>query len=122
MSVAEQTLEPTMVACALSGEAFKARLASIAELNRASLLTHRRDDHRLELIYAANAREQVLNMVRGEQMCCTFLQFEVHHEPGAVHVVIVAPQAAREMAETMFDAFQSKAQSPAGCACCGVSP
>jgi hypothetical protein len=46
---------------------------AIAELNAATLVSHRRDDLRLELTYAAAAREQVESMVRGEQACCAFL-------------------------------------------------
>jgi hypothetical protein len=69
----EQTSEPPAIACTLPPAEFKARLTAIAELNAAALVSHRRDDLRLELTYAAAAREQVESMVRGEQACCAFL-------------------------------------------------
>jgi hypothetical protein len=114
----DQLSEPAPIACTLEADDFKARLAWIAELNKSSLRGQRRDDLRLELVYAANARDRVLQMVRGEQGCCAFLTFEVRDEPGAVRVIIGAPEAAREAAETVFETFQSKTPSQAGCSCC----
>jgi hypothetical protein len=119
MSMAEETSEPPAIACTLAPADFKARLTAIAELNAAALVSHRRDDLRLELIYAAAAREQVVSMVRGEQACCAFLTFDVHEENGDIRVVIEAPEDAREAAEIVFEPFRSKTARQAGCSCCG---
>jgi hypothetical protein len=100
---------------------FQARVAWIAELNAAALQSHRSDDLRLELAYAASAREQVLQMVRGEQACCAFLAFEVSDEPGLVRVTIQAPEAARDVAETVFEPFQSKKGVQESCSCRGAT-
>ena len=108
------------VACTLGAGDFRARLDWIAELNKAALRQHLREDLRLELTYAAEARTQVLEMVRREQECCAFLTFQVRDEPGLVRVTIVAPEAAREAAETVFEPFQSTAPSGAS-TCCGAS-
>jgi hypothetical protein len=104
----DQPSAPALAACTLEAGDFKARLAWIAELNKSSLRDHRRDDLRLELVYAADARDRVLQMVSGEQACCAFLKFEVRDEPGAVRVIIDAPEAAREAAETVFEQFRSR--------------
>lgn len=117
--MAEQTSEPPAIACTLAPADFKARLAAIAELNAAALVSHRRDDLRLELTYAAAAREQVVSMVRGEQTCCAFLTFDIREEDDGVHVIIEAPENAREAAETVFEPFRSKPARQAGCGCCG---
>ena len=109
------------VACTLAAGDFKARVASIADLNRRALRGQRRDDLRLELTYAADAREEVLAMVRGEQDCCAFLDFQVQDGAGAVRVVIQAPERAREAADTVFEPFLSAVPVSTACSCCGAA-
>lgn len=116
-----QLSEPAPVACTLGAGDFKARLAWIADLNRRALRSQHRDDLRLELTYAAEALDEVLEMVRGEQECCAFLTFEVSEEGGSVRVVIHAPERAREAAETVFEPFLSRTPAGAGCGCCGTA-
>lgn len=113
--------EPAPVACTLGAGDFKARLAWIADLNRRALRSQHRDDLRVELVYAAEARDEVLEMVRGEQECCAFLTFEVREEGGSVRVVIQAPEGAREAAETVFAPFLSGTFVGTGCGCCGAA-
>lgn len=113
--------DPAPVICTLGAGDYKARLAWIADLNSRALRAHHRDDLRLELTYAAEARDEVLDMVRGEQACCAFLDFAIRHEPGVVQVVIEAPERAREAAETLFEPFQAKAAVVAACRCCGAA-
>lgn len=119
--MAEHTSEPPAIACMLAPAEFRARRTAIAELNDAALLTRRRDDMRLELTYAAVARERVVGMVRGEQACCGFLTFDIHEENGGIRVVIEAPEAAREAVETIFEPFRSKTARQTGCGCRGVA-
>jgi hypothetical protein len=113
--------EQAPIACTLDAGDFKKRLAWIAALNTAYLRDHRRDDLRLELVYAADARDQVAQMVRGEQACCGFLSFEIRDEPDAVRVIIEAPEAAREAAAMVFEPFQSKAPNETACGSCGAT-
>jgi hypothetical protein len=123
--VADEVSEMPAIACTLNTEGFKARLDCIAELNSAALLSHRREDLRLELIYDAGARTRVLEMVGDEEACCTLLSFEVRDEGDTVHVIIRAPENARAAAETVVEPLRSKAPAPpvsrAGCACCGAA-
>jgi hypothetical protein len=112
--------ESVPIVCTLGAEDFKDRVAWIANLNASALLKIRRDDLRLELTYAPSAKEDVLQMVRGEKACCSFLTFEMQDEPQSIRVIIEAPEEAREAAELVFAPFQSKTAKQAGCACCGA--
>jgi hypothetical protein len=115
--------EPPPIACTLGAGDFKARLAWIADLNRRALRGARRDDLRLELTYAPEARDDVSLMVRQEEACCAFLAFDLSEEGGAVRVTITAPEEARAAADTVFAPFapSATASAPTGCACCGAS-
>jgi hypothetical protein len=120
MNMADQILAVPAIACTLNAGDFIARMAWIAELNNTALLGHHRDDLRLELIYAGNARPRVLAMVSAEEACCAFLTFEITDEIDTIHVVIQAPESAREAAETVLDSFQAKTPAGTSCACCGA--
>jgi hypothetical protein len=103
--------ETPPIACTLSGVAFGNRRTKIADLNRAALRGYRHHGLRLELLYAAGARTQVLEMVRAEQTCCTFLTFETREEPDALWVIVEAPERAREAAPSLFEALYSTSAS-----------
>jgi hypothetical protein len=109
--------EAAPIACTLHAAEFRSRRAKLADLNRTALESYRRDDLRLELLYAIEARSQVLEMVRAEQTCCTFLTFEIREEHDALRVIVEAPERARDVAESLFDAFYSATpgQEPRGC-------
>ncbi len=114
------TEEP--IACTLTPGDFKSRVGSIAALNRAALLDHQRDDLKLVLTYAIDARDKVLAMIEGERSCCAFLDFAVEESSETLTVTVIAPEAAREAAETVFEPFRSKSigerDSSSECACC----
>lgn len=103
--------ESAPIACTLNPAEFKTRRTKIAKLNRTALTRYRRDDLRLELFYAAEARRQVFEMVREEQTCCSFLTFEIREEPQALRVIVEAPERAREAANSLFEALYSKTAS-----------
>ena len=95
------------IACTLDAGDYKSRLAWIAALNAEALRDERLDGPRLELTYAAGARERVLQMVRQEQACCGFLGFEVREDAEAIRVTIEAPEGVRDAIETVFAPFRS---------------
>jgi hypothetical protein len=101
--------EAASIACTLNATNFRSRRAKLANLNRTALVSYRRNDLRLELLYAVEARPQVLEMVRADCTCCAFLTFEVHEEPDTLRVVVEAPASAREAADSMFEALYSTA-------------
>lgn len=100
------------IACTLGSGELTARLGGIAALNTRFLRDHRIHDLQLELHYDGQAREQVLQRVRAEQACCAFLTFEARDEPGAVRVLIRAPEAACAAAATVFEHFLRKVPAP----------
>lgn len=113
------------IACMLDAGDFKQRAAWIAGLNRDALLAARRDDLRLELTYAPRALDDVRELIRREQQCCAFLDFDLHAKGDVVRLVVTAPEEAREAAELVLEPFQSKdaAGSVASCGCqSGTAP
>jgi hypothetical protein len=105
------------VACTLTPAGYNERIASIRALTRDALLRHDRRDLTLELFYASAALERVRDMIRKEQACCSFLSFDLHLEPGQVRVTIIAPEAAREVADPLFQEFAAGEPASAGCGC-----
>lgn len=106
------------IACTLSAGAFKARMADIAALNRDALRGQDRNDLTLVLTYAPEAGARVRDMVRREQKCCAFLDFEVVDLADAVQLRITAPAEARVAAETLFADFAAGGGVSSACACC----
>jgi hypothetical protein len=47
-------------------------------------------------------------MVRREQQCCAFLNFDLLVEDDVIRLVVTAPEEARDAAELVFEPFQSK--------------
>lgn len=115
--------EPTPIACTLNTSDLKARMAWIADLNRSALKEAHRGDLRLELIYDVDARDEVRQMVRGEQECCAFLTFNIREELRVIRVTIEAPETARGAVDEVFAPFLSEAsrQKGGGCGCCGAT-
>lgn len=110
------------IVCSLAAGDYRERLAWIVELNRDALRQQRRNDLRLELTYAPQAAARVREMVKREQECCAFLTFELREDADATRLAIVAPEAAREDADLLFEPFQSTNQTEASCACTAASP
>jgi len=106
------------IACMLSGQDFKARLAWIADLNRRSLKQTHLDDLQLTLSYEQGALRQVEELVERERACCPFLSFGIQSDKDSVSLSITAPEDAREAANSIFEPFISASQS-SGCSYCG---
>lgn len=114
--------EAQPIACTLAPGEFNDRLAWINALTRDALRSHERRDLVLELNYAPEARNRVREMVRNEQACCPFLNFDLREERGQVRLIITAPEAAREAADTLFEQFVATRPAPSVCACTAPSP
>jgi hypothetical protein len=98
-------LDEAPIACTLQAGDYKERLAWVAELAREGLLDVSRTDLRLELKYAPSVADRVREMVRKEQQCCAFLDFELAETHHDVRLTITAPERARDMADALFDQF-----------------
>jgi hypothetical protein len=114
------------IVCTLQAGTYQERLAWIANLSRDALLAHERRELVLELRYAARAADRVHDMVRKEQECCAFLQFDLEHTAEEVRLTITAPERARDVADAVFEPFLPAA-SRSGLAtsserCCSPAP
>ena len=111
-------MDEAVIACTLDAGELRQRMAWIADLNARALRSARRDGLTLTLDYASEAIEDVRKMVAGEQECCAFLEFTIAKSANGVRVSVVAPEAAREAAEALFEPLSSKqplARSACGC-------
>ena len=102
------------IACTLSIGDYKQRLTEIAVLARDALRSHERDGLTLRLKYAATAVDRVKEIVRREQECCAFLNFQLQEEGEEILVTISALEEARVAAETLFKQFITPAEAGAG--------
>lgn len=109
--------ESSPIACALAPGAFKDRASQIADLNRDALRKHARRDLVLELSYAPEARERVREMVRNEQRCCGFLDFQLRETADDIRLTVTAPETAREATDALFKQFIVGTPAPSSCGC-----
>lgn len=110
-------VEGVPITCTLTPGVHTERLPGSAALNRDALRSHVRRDLVLELRYAPEARDRVLELVRKERACCGFLAFDLHQTGGEIRLTITAPEGAREAAEALFEQFIAKAPVSSSCAC-----
>jgi hypothetical protein len=99
------------IACTLQPADYKDRLAWIAELARDGLLGASREDLRFDLKYSASVADRVRELVRREQQCCAFLNFELSEVDEGVHLTITAPERARDVADALFEQFVPPSRS-----------
>jgi hypothetical protein len=97
--------ETPPIACTLTADGYQTRVARIRDLAARSLRAARREPLRLHLSYAPEAAAEVRELVREEQQCCAFLQFDVREDAGGIHVTITAPEEARDAADVLFAHF-----------------
>jgi hypothetical protein len=93
------------IACTLEPGDYRERLTWIADLARNGLVEVHREDLRLELRYAPSVAERVREMVRREQQCCAFLNFELSEIDDGVRLTITAPERARDVSDALFEQF-----------------
>lgn len=96
------------IACSLDTGSFKERIAWIASLNARSLTSSRRDDLALTLEYQPAALDDVRTLIRGEQACCAFLDFDLDERTDKLILTITAPETVRDAADMLFEQFEAK--------------
>ncbi|ANL39525.1 hypothetical protein [Rhizobium phaseoli] len=96
---------PPAIACTLDAEDFKARTQWIEELSTAQLVKATRNGLTLSLTYKSSAFHAVQELVRKEQICCAFLDFDLSRDDGGVYLKITAPTDAAEAADLLFAHF-----------------
>lgn len=102
---ASTTQDEAVIACTLGAGDFKMRTAEMRGLARRSLRHASRRPLSLTLTYEPEARDEVRALVAKEQECCPFLTFSVREKSDAIEVAIIAPAAAAEAADPLFDHF-----------------
>ncbi|CCV05764.1 conserved hypothetical protein [Mesorhizobium metallidurans STM 2683] len=108
------------IACTLDRGSFKDRIAWIAALNARSLTSSRRSDLALTLEYGPASLDDIRELVRGEQACCAFLDFDLDERADKLILTITAPEIARDAADMLFEQFEAK--SAAAVSSCGCAP
>ncbi len=104
-ATALDTADTTPIRCTLTPSDFRTRVARIHELSARTLQAARREDLRLHLSYTPEAASEVRQLVREEQACCEFLQFDIGEDSHGIHVVITVPEEARKAADLLFAQF-----------------
>jgi hypothetical protein len=93
------------IACTLDAGDFKERTAYIRDLARRALRHASRTPLMLTLTYEPEALEEVRELVRKEQTCCAFLDFDLRNDSSSVLLTITAPKGAVHAADMLFDHF-----------------
>ena len=101
------------VACSLSATELPLRLAEMATLGRAALVTAVADATRAELRFAASdgVRDRVSAIVAAESRCCAFLTMRVTDERGTVVLTVDAPEGADLVLARLVDAFRGSSSA-----------
>lgn len=107
-----QDAAPDVIACTLMAEDFRSRAAWIRDLARRHLKAATRSPLSLHLVYQPEAAGDIREMLRRERECCAFLRFELRVADDGVHLLITAPEAAREAADMLFDHFAPDLANP----------
>jgi hypothetical protein len=118
-------MDKDVIACTLGAGDLRERMAWIATLNSRSLKASHKEGLKLTLHYDPKAIDDVRQMVAGEEECCAFLTFDIAQNAEEILVSIIAPEAAREAAEALFEPFASsvplETRSDCGCSSeCGA--
>lgn len=93
------------IACTLAAEDFTARTKAIRDLARRSLREASREPLSLTLRYDIAAAAEVRALIAQERECCPFLTFGVREKGDLIEVAILAPAAAAQAADALFDHF-----------------
>lgn len=87
---------PAPIACTLTPDAYRTRLAEIAALSRDALRNVEQRGDVLDLRYSPDASARVRALVEQERACCAFLAFDLHETADEVQLLVTVPDAARQ--------------------------
>jgi hypothetical protein len=95
------------IACSLSADDFKQRLAEIGKLGGDSLTERAVEDGRHVLRFRADAaaRERLNAIVAAEADCCSFLDLGLSRDGDELVLTIAAPDEAQPIADGLALAF-----------------
>src|SRR5665213_29567 len=90
----------------------KQRMTLVESLSARALRRAERDDLALYLTYEPVALDDVLQLMREEQNCCGFLDFELNYDAGGIYLRITTPEVARLATSALFSHFTPAIASP----------
>jgi hypothetical protein len=97
---------PLPIACTLTGASMQERALWLGRLGAAALIDGVRDGDRLELRFRPEAADDVRELVRAEDECCPFLQFDVEPRDGEIRLGVSGPADAGPVLDGMFAALR----------------
>lgn len=113
--------DETSIACTLKPDELERRLARLRRLTD-RLLSHRRNGLALQLTFAADARDELEQVVVLERTCCAFLRFDLQCTASGVELLIQAPAEHAADARWLFEQLEPRADAQAARAGCGCKP
>lgn len=93
------------IACTLSTNDLRTRLDRIRLLTHGGLLSHRLKASTLRLLYRAQFRDELLEIIAAERICCAFLRFDLHDTADGLELLIESPAGTDVEARWLFDQF-----------------
>jgi hypothetical protein len=107
--------ESLPIACSLRGDELPRRLAEIAALGRAALISVERGGARSLLRFQPSSanRAELERIVAAESSCCSFLRLELEDQPSATTLTIEAPPGGEPVMHELVDAFAAGSPSAA---------
>ena len=99
--------EERPIACLLGAAELEQRVATIAEVGAASLLSRSTPAgrHLLRFRPSIQTRERLEEIVAAESECCSFLDLALTEEDGELVLSIAAPDDGQETAAALAEAF-----------------
>lgn len=99
--------EESPIACSLGAAELEQRVATIAEVGAASLLSRSAaaGRHLLRFRAGTQTRRRLEEIVAAESECCSFLDLSLIEEDGELVLSIAAPDGGQETAEGLAEAF-----------------
>ena len=100
--------DPTPIACSLSADDHRLRLAAIRELGGQALLAaeDRPDGVILSFRGSAEVHEKLVAIVRAESKCCPFLVLEVIESQERLALAVTAPPDALPIVRDLVRSFR----------------
>lgn len=96
------------IACSLSASEMSGRMAEIASLGRAAIVSADADGTHAVLRFRADhdIRRRLATVVAAEAECCAFLDLHLHDEPDATVLTIDGPPDAEPIVRELVSAFR----------------
>ncbi len=99
--------EALSIACSLSADDLKQRLAAIAKIGEESLIDRATEDGRQVLRFRSDAgtRKRLGEIVAAEAECCSFLDLSLEERGRELILSVAAPQNGQAVADELAAAF-----------------